>query len=306
MLCRHSGFNAQRTRTLAQPQPSTISAGFSFTYDLVAFPIGSKGVHSSVTAQIRLDFRLAPEKHRVNGILRTLRPLRGQSSTTVTQMCSSLEASTRWSWCFVWAWVSCDNTPHPFQRVPQWMPNRDTFVCFPAKWRDPRTPVKCTRLVWRWELTPPKTPQRSQAFPKIWSRLQVTRPPWTTPCSETRRRERGIMNKKCPPSELCNFPNNRISTTPSNLTSKTRVSASVSRCSTWTVAVLAWITSLCMIVTNCSNACNRPSANMLSIPQNQQPSVPPLTTSCDQTYSATLLINKQNVLTSFLFSLEIR
>ena len=66
MLCRHSGFNAQRTRTLAQPQPSAISVGFSLTCDLVAFPIGSKGVQSSVTAQIRLDFRLAPEEHRVN------------------------------------------------------------------------------------------------------------------------------------------------------------------------------------------------------------------------------------------------
>ena len=67
-----------------------------------------------------------------------------------------------------------------------------------------------------------------------------------------------------------------MSTTPSFLAPRTRVSASVAGCS---AAVLAWGTSLCMVTTYCFSACTRSSADMSSILQYQQLSVPPLTTS---------------------------
>ena len=88
--------------------------------------------------------------------------------------------------------------------------------------------------------------------------------------------------------KLFGFPSSRVSTIPSPITPRTRLSAYVARCSACAAAVRAEMTSLCMTVTSCFNACNRSSADMLSIPQYQQPNVQRLTTSCDQTRSAAM------------------
>ena len=97
--------------------------------------------------------------------------------------------------------------------------------------------------------------------------------------------------------EAKSFPSNRASTTPSPLTPRTRVSASVARRSAW-AAVRAEMTSLCVTVMSCSSACNQSSADMLSIPHYQQPNVQRLTTSCEKTRSATMLMSN-SVMTPF-------
>ena len=104
------------------------------------------------------------------------------------------EAKIRWWWCFVWAYLSCQNTTCPHERVPRWLPTVTQWLACLPEHEIQRPSLKCTRLGQQWELTP-RTLHRSRAFSRLRNCSEGAQPWWTTPGSKTRQGGRGWSSR---------------------------------------------------------------------------------------------------------------
>ena len=73
------------------------------------------------------------------------------------------EATMRWWWCFVWAYLSCQNTTRPYERVPRWLPTVIQWLASLPEHEIQGPLSKCARLAQQWDLTL-RTLDRSRAF----------------------------------------------------------------------------------------------------------------------------------------------